>query len=104
LLKNTKKDGQVGRAYEGSSNGYLTYNSAGLANEAFSTVFWYKVNPSPDRAGLLVMGPPDEANPDTMNNRTAGFRLFRESAGAMQRIKLNVGNGSGIIDCQGFPQ
>ncbi len=88
-------DGQVGRAYEGSSNGYLTYGAERLTNDQFSAVFWYKVNPSPDRAGLLVMGPPDEANPDAMNNRTAGFRLFRESAGAMQRIKLNIGNGSG---------
>lgn len=88
-------DGQVGRAYEGSSNGYLTFDAEGLTNDQFSAVFWYKVDPSPDRAGLLVMGPPDDANPDAMNNRTSGFRLFRESAGAMQRIKLNVGNGSG---------
>lgn len=88
-------EGQVGRAYEGSSNGYLTYGAERLTNDQFSAVFWYQVNPSPDRAGLLVMGPPDEANPDAMNNRTAGFRLFRESAGAMQRIKLNIGNGSG---------
>ncbi|MEX2566973.1 MAG: LamG-like jellyroll fold domain-containing protein [Cyclobacteriaceae bacterium] len=88
-------NGLVGRAYYGADNAYLTYGTENLRNVAFSAVFWYNVNASPDRAGLLVMGPPDEASPDAMNNRTAGFRLFREAAGDMQRIKLNVGNGSG---------
>lgn len=88
-------DGKVGRAYAGANDAYLTYSTEGLRNPEFSAVFWYNVNATPDRAGLLVMGPPDPNNPDNMNNRNSGFRLFRENAGGMQRIKLNVGNGSG---------
>nr|MBI1231274.1 LamG domain-containing protein [Cytophagales bacterium] len=88
-------EGISGQAYAGASNAYLIYDAERLHNEEFSAMFWYKVNPDPDRAGLLVMGPPDPANPDAMNNRTKGFRLFREAAGGMQRIKLNVGTGDG---------
>ena len=88
-------DGLSGRAYAGANNAYLRFDAEELQNDAFSASFWYKVNATPDRAGLLVMGPPDPTNPEAMNNRTKGFRLFREAAGAMQRIKLNVGNGEG---------
>ncbi|MFO7824039.1 MAG: LamG-like jellyroll fold domain-containing protein [Cyclobacterium sp.] len=87
--------GISGRAYSGSPDAYLTYEAENLQTEEFSAVFWYKLDGTPDRAGLLVMGPPDEANPTATNNRTSGFRLFRENAGGMQRFKLNVGNGSG---------
>lgn len=82
-------------AYQGAVDSYLTFPTAGLLNEEFSAVFRYKVNASPDRAGVLVIGPPDTNNPDAQNNRTSGFRFFRENAGGMQRFKLNVGNGSG---------
>ena len=88
-------DGVKGRAYRGSSSGYLTLPTDNLRNGQFSAAFWYKVNADPNRAGLLVMGPPDTANPTNQNFRNNGFRLFREAAGANQRIKLNVGNGSG---------
>lgn len=87
--------GIKGRAYQGSSSGYLTFPTDGLRNQEFSAAFWYKVNPSPNRAGILVMGPPDPNNPTNQNFRNHGFRLFREAAGSMQRVKLNVGNGSG---------
>ena len=86
-------NGIMGRAYAGANNAYLTFPTAGLLQDEFSAVFWYRVNASPDRAGILVIGPPDPNNPENMNNRTSGFRLFREAAGSMQRIKLNVGNG-----------
>jgi hypothetical protein len=88
-------EGLSGRAYAGANDSYLKYDAEGLQNDEFSALFWYKVNASPDRAGLLVMGPPDPNNPTAMNDRTKGFRLFREAAGSMQRIKLNVGNGDG---------
>tara|TARA_R110002049_G_scaffold665_2_gene3926 strand:+ start:969 stop:2078 length:1110 start_codon:yes stop_codon:yes gene_type:complete len=88
-------NGLVGSAYAGKTDSYLKFPTDGLKNDSFSAVFWYNLNANPDRAGLLVMGPPDEANPSAMNNRTSGFRLFRENAGGKQRIKLNVGNGSG---------
>lgn len=87
--------GVIGRAYQGSSSGYLTFPTDGLRNQEFSAAFWYKVNPNPNRAGILVMGPPDPNNPTNQNFRNHGFRLFREAAGSKQRIKLNVGNGSG---------
>lgn len=87
-------DGVSGKAYAGAANAFLTFPSAGLLGSQFSAVFWYKVNASPDRAGILTIGPPDPARPNAMNNRTAGFRLFRENAGGKQRFKLNVGNGS----------
>lgn len=89
-------EGKVGGdAYAGANSSYLTFPTAGLLTNEFSAAFWMKVNATPDRAGVLVIGPPDEANPDNANNRTSGFRFFRENAGGMQRFKLNVGNGAG---------
>lgn len=81
-------------AYAGAADSYLSYPTDGLLGEEFSAVFWMKVNAAPDRAGVLVIGPPDEAMPATPNNRKNGFRFFRENAGGEQRFKLNVGNGT----------
>ncbi|TGV02167.1 LamG domain-containing protein [Flavivirga rizhaonensis] len=83
-------------AYAGAEDSYLTVptSTMQLGNE-ISAVFWHKLNASPDRAGVLVIGPPDVTNPDSQNNRNGGFRLFRENAGGMQRFKLNVGTGAG---------
>ncbi|MBT33692.1 MAG: hypothetical protein CMO01_28855 [Thalassobius sp.] len=86
--------GVSGKAYAGATDAYITLPTDNLQNTEFSAVFWYKVNNDPDRAGILTMGPEDEDNPTAMNNRTSGFRLFRESSGDMQRVKLNVGNGT----------
>lgn len=82
-------------AYAGAADSYLLLPSEGLLSEEFSATFWYKVNADPDRAGIIVIGPEDEENPDAQNNRTSGFRLFREGNADEQRIKLNVGTGSG---------
>ncbi|WP_299550549.1 LamG domain-containing protein [Seonamhaeicola sp.] len=85
-------------AYAGAADSYLTVPTDGMLGDEFSASFWYKVNATPDRAGILVIGPEDTDNagyPDTQNDRTSGFRLFRENAGGMQRIKLNVGSGAG---------
>lgn len=84
-------DGQ--NAYAGAEGSYLTLPGDQFHSETFSAVFWMKVDAVPDRAGILVMGPPDPNNPDKQNNRKSGFRFFRENAGGMQRFKLNVGNG-----------
>jgi hypothetical protein len=81
-------------AYAGAADSYLTFPTTDLQSNEFSAAFWMKVDASPDRAGILVMGPPDPNLPATPNNRTAGFRFFRENAGGMQRFKLNVGNGT----------
>lgn len=76
-------------AYLGATDSYLTYPANGLLTNQFSTTFWYKVNSSPDRAGILVVGN------DVPENRNQGFRLFREGSETEQRIKLNVGTGGG---------
>ena len=80
-------------AYAGAENSYLTLPMEDFKTEEFSASFWMKVNAVPDRAGILVASPPDETNPDNPNNRTKGFRFFREAAGDNQRFKLNIGTG-----------
>ena len=95
-------------AYAGAADSYLTLPTTGLLSEEFSATFWYKVNATPDRAGIITIGPEDSENanfPDVQNKRTNGFRLFREGSATEQRIKLNVGNGTddnwndgGVID------
>ena len=88
-------EGRVGsNAYAGAADSYLTFPTDGLLGNEFSASFWYKVNADPDRAGILVIGPPDAANPDNQNNRTSGFRFFREGGATNQTFKLNVGNGT----------
>lgn len=95
-------------AYAGAANSYLTLPSTGLLSKELSATFWYKVSASPDRAGIITIGPEDSENanfPNVQNKRTSGLRLFREGNTTEQRIKLNVGNGTsdswndgGVID------
>lgn len=87
-------DGKKGKAYAGATDSYLTFPTTGLKNSNFSAVFWTKINATPDRGGILVMGPPDTVNPATPNNRTSGFRFFREGSATAQIFKLNAGNGT----------
>lgn len=80
--------GKEGDAYAGATDSYITFPLADLGLEdEFSISFWYKVNTTPDRAGILTVGPPG------INTRTSGFRLFRE--GGASPIKSNVGIGTG---------
>lgn len=88
--------GYAGEGAEGTTNSfvagtnnYLTYPISGLTSTNFSGSFWYKVSASPDRAGILTVGT------NISEDRTKGFRLFREGSATSQRIKLNVGTGSG---------
>ncbi len=87
-------------AYAGVDDAYLTFPTTELLADEFSAAMWHKVNATPDRAGILVIGPEDTGNanyPDVQNNRDAGFRFFRENAGGMQRFKLNVGTGAANV-------
>ncbi|HRN58157.1 MAG TPA: Ig-like domain-containing protein [Agriterribacter sp.] len=81
--------GYKGAAYQGAADAYLSYPIAGLygANNEMSFSFWYKLNNSPDRSGLVVIG-----NDGDVDTRNQGFRLFRENAG--QGMTINVGTGS----------
>ncbi len=86
-------------AYMGAPNSYITLPTDGLLNPEFSATFWIKTNPIPDRAGILTISPVDAANPNNQNNRSSGFRLFRENAGGNQVLKLNIGsNGDNWFD------
>ncbi|MDX1752651.1 MAG: LamG-like jellyroll fold domain-containing protein [Salinimicrobium sediminis] len=88
-------EGKVGtNAYAGAEGAYLTFPSNGLLTDEFSTTFWYKVNASPNRAGIISISAPNEADPNK-NNLTKGFQLFREGSAESQRIKASVGNGEG---------
>ncbi|WP_179021992.1 LamG domain-containing protein [Winogradskyella forsetii] len=86
--------GYLGQAYQGATDSYLTFPTSGLLGDEFSATFWYKLNDDPNRAGILVISPPDEANPDAPNNRNSGFRFFREARAGKQSFRLNVGNGT----------
>jgi hypothetical protein len=81
-------------ALAGAVDSYVSFPTEGILFEEISATFWYKLNAIPDRAGILVIGPQDTENPDAQNNRTSGFRFFREGANGNQRFKLNVGNGT----------
>lgn len=80
-LQNTK-------AYKGAADSYLTYPISSFKGNEFTVGMWVKLNASPDRSGILTVGA-------TADNRNNGFRLFREGSASEQRIKLNVGTGSG---------
>ncbi|MFW5760807.1 MAG: LamG domain-containing protein [Cyclobacteriaceae bacterium] len=83
-------------AYAGADGSYLTFPVSALdLGEEFSATFWLDVKEVPDnRAGILVIGPPDPDAPDNPNNRKSGFRFFREGSATNQVFKLNVGNGT----------
>lgn len=75
-------------AYQGAVDSYLEFPSEGLLSNEFSAAFWYKASGDPGRAGIMVAG-------DDADDRRQGFRLFREGSDTEQRIKLNVGTGTG---------
>lgn len=90
-------EGKIGQAYAGAADSYLTFPTSGLTGDAFSAVFWMKVNADPNRAGILVVGPEHTDHPDypeKQNDRTKGFRFFREGGATNQIFKLNAGNGT----------
>lgn len=90
----TLTEGKTGNAYKGTASSYITFPTEGLLSTEFTSAFWYKVNSTPDRSGIMVVGAPDGDKTENMNNRNYGFRLFREGNANSQTIKLNVGNGS----------
>ncbi|HET6556655.1 MAG TPA: LamG-like jellyroll fold domain-containing protein [Prolixibacteraceae bacterium] len=93
----TTADGKVGKAYAGAQDSYLTFPTDSLVKtKQLSAVFWLKVNGTPNRAGILTASAEDKAPevPGKQNNRSSGFRFFREASAALQQFKLNVGTGN----------
>ena len=83
--------GKVSDAYAGATDAYLTYPMTGMTGSEFSVAFWYKINAEPARAGIIAISPPTDP---TVQDRTSGFRLFRENDGDNQKIGLNIGIGT----------
>lgn len=79
--------GKIGSAYAGATDSYITYPSSGIVGSTFSLAFWYKINATPLRAGIIAISPEGDS-------RSVGLRLFRENSGANQNIGLNIGIGS----------
>jgi hypothetical protein len=77
-------------AYAGATDAYLTFPMAGLKSPEFSAEFWYKLNATPDRAGIISISPTGE-------DRTKGLRFFREGDATSQRFKMNVGTGAAEV-------
>lgn len=90
----TVSGGYSNGSYQGAEGSYLTFPLSGLydSEEGISFTFWYKVNAAPTRAGIITIN--DNTN-DADENRNQGLRIFREGNATEQRIKLNVGTGSG---------
>ena len=42
-------------AYAGAAESYLTVPTTGLTGTEFTAAFWYKVNASPARSGILIL-------------------------------------------------
>ncbi len=86
--------GKVAQAYRGAEGAYLSYPLAGnltLGSE-FSAAFWYNMQATADRAGILSISPVGQTGDDQTFN---GFRFFREGSSTEQTVKLNVGTGDG---------
>ncbi|RYG21756.1 MAG: LamG domain-containing protein [Chitinophagaceae bacterium] len=85
--------GHNGAAYQGAAGAYLSYPLSGMySSSGISFSFWYKVNASPDRSGIVTINDNDN-NAD--ESRSGGLRVFREGNAASQTVKLNLGTGSG---------
>jgi hypothetical protein len=84
--------GKIGDAYAGATDSYLTYPADLItASPEFSVAFWYKINATPLRAGVMAISEPtDPAAAD----RTKGFRFLRENNGSNQNIGINFGIGT----------
>lgn len=89
----TVATGYTGATYQGATDSYITLPLSGLYSaNGISFTFWYKVNATPNRSGIIVI---NDDNDNTNDNRTKGLRLFREGGATSQTVKLNVGTGAG---------
>ncbi|HLN54218.1 MAG TPA: LamG domain-containing protein [Lentimicrobium sp.] len=82
--------GKIGDAYKGATDSYITFPADVLTGSSeFSVAFWYKINATPVRGGLISLSKPEVASQD---NRNTGFRMGRENnASNDQNIFANLG-------------
>lgn len=86
--------GKIGDAYAGATDSYLTFPADVLTGSSeFAVAFWYKLNPAPQRGGLISMSKPVVGVQD---NRNSGFRMGRENSGDNQNIFVNLGINSAL--------
>lgn len=77
-------------SYKGATSAYLSYPIKGLFGTTdLSFSFWYKVNATPDRSGIVTVGVVGDTD------RKHGLRLFREGSATSQTLKLITGHGTG---------
>lgn len=83
---------QSGTGYEGATDSYLTFPSAGLTTgQEFSASFWLKIDATDTRAGILSISP---ASPTSPSDKPSGFGFIREGSATSQKFILLVGNGT----------
>lgn len=79
-------EGKVKSAYAGATDAYLTFPATEVMTDEFSVAFWYKINATPPRGGILAISPPGDS-------RNSGLRMFHENSGDNQNLGLNFGIG-----------
>lgn len=86
-------DGKVDKGYAGATDAYVTYSTTapGFMGNEFSIAFWYKLNGTPQRAGIFEICRPYTVYNDS--TRFKGFRFLRENNGTKQNLGLNLGIG-----------
>jgi hypothetical protein len=84
--------GKVIDAYAGATDAYMTYPTTGLLGDEFSLSFWYKINATPQRAGIFAIAP--DGGTGTDEERKFGLRFFRENNGSNQNLGINLGIGT----------
>ena len=89
--------GKVNDCYAGAADAYMTYPVTGMLGTEFSVCFWYKINPDPQRGGILAISPEGD-------DRSFGLRMFHENSGALQNIGLNFGDGTAEVWMNPFVQ
>lgn len=89
----TISGGYSGYAFQGVADSYISFPLSGLySSEGISFTFWYKVDATETRAGIITI---NDNTDDTDENRNQGIRIFREGTASSQQIKANIGTGSG---------
>jgi len=91
------ESGKVNDAYKGAEDAYLEFPATGLLGDEFSVAFWYKLDVTKNRAGIIAISPEGES-------RNNGFRFARENSGDLQNLFVNYGDGAAEVWINPFYQ